>query len=283
MSNAAFNTTGYNIAGLNVPSPSPNVAPDSLLTFDGFDCDDRVNMTISRITFNSGHKRDIDQFNIPRANGIRVANVYDREKIIKAYGKADAADADAMETLIDTIKKNLRTKRKQLVTNWGGKTRLYEHATLINMDELFSDREHYHIDMVPFVLEFLCEEYSTDWEYEQWSEEITAAEDTVAATGDGTTEGKPVIIVVFSAASGVTSLTCEIDENGQTIGYSGALSAGDVLVFDCENEQVTLNGVDVDFTGYFPEMVLGDNTFRFTTNGASRTFRATVKSKHAYL
>lgn len=279
----SFNTTGYNMAGYNAPSTSSNIAPSSLLTFDSFNCDDRINMTISNMRFSSGHKRDIDRFNIPRAAGIRVANVYNREKVIKAYGKADAADADAMETLIDTIKKNLRRNRQVLVTNWGGKTRRYEHATLVNMDELFSDREGYHIDMVPFVLEFLCEEYATDWDYDQWSEEITAAEDTVAATGNGTVEGKPVIIVVFSAASGVTSLTCEIDENGQKIGYSGALSAGDVLVFDCENELVTLNNTEVDFTGYFPEMVLGDNTFRFTTNGSSRTYRSTVKSKHAYL
>lgn len=280
----AYNTTGYNLAGYNTPVlPADAAAPSSLLTFDDFNCDDRVSMSISKILFNSGHVRDVDKFVIPRANGIRVSNVYNREKIIRAIGKADAASADAMETLIDEIKKNLRRPRRQLVTNWGGKTRVYEHATLINMDSMFNDREHYHIDMVPFELQFLCEEYSTNWLYDQWTKEITSEEDTVTASGDGTVEGTPVIVVVFSAASGVTELTIQIDENGNTIGYSGAISAGDAFVFDCENEIVTKNGVIVDFTGYFPEMVLGTNTFRFTTNGASRTFRPTVKSKHAFL
>jgi phage-related protein len=283
MSSIPFNTTGYNIAGLNTPASNPNAAPTALLTFDDFNCDDGTYMKISTIKYNSGHRRDIDQFSIPRANGIRVSNMYEREKIITADGLLKADTAELLETYIDTVKKNLRQARQQLVTVWAGQTRLYEHATLMNADTMFEEREHYHINIVPFTLQFLCEDISTDWDYEQWTGEITAADDTVAATGDGTTEGKPVIIVIFSAASGVTSLTVAIDENDNQIGYSGALAAGDYLVFDCENETVTLNGVAVDFTGYFPKMALGDNTFRFTTNGSSRTYRATVKSKHAYL
>jgi phage-related protein len=280
----SLNEYSYNEAAYNEGAADASaIAPTSLLTFDGYNCDDRTNMTISLIKFNSGHNREIDQFNVPRANGVRVANVYEREKIIQAYGKLDAADADSMETLIDTVKKNLRTKRAKLVTVWGGKTRVYQKATLVNMNEIFADRKGHHIDMVPFTLEFLCEDLSTDWGYTVWTGEITAAEDTVAASGDGTIEGKPVIIVVFSAATGVTSLTVEIDENGNTIGYEGAIAAGDALVFDCESQTVTLNGTSVDFVGYFPEMPLDTATFRFTTDGSSRTFRATIKSKHAYL
>lgn len=283
MSSAALNTTGLNISGLNIPSSNPNVAPTALLTFDDFNCDDGTYMKISNIQYNSGHRRDIDQFSIPRANGIRVSNVYEREKIITADGLLTCASKEALEAYIDTVKESLRRKRQQLVTVWAGQTRLYEHATLMNSDTMFADRKYYHINIVPFTLQFLCEDLSTDWDYDQWTGEITLADDTIAATGDGTTEGKPVIVVVFSAASGVTSLTVSIDENDQTIGYSGALAAGDALVFDCEQEIVTLNGTEVDFTGYFPEMALGGNTFRFVTNGSSRTFRATVKSKHAYL
>lgn len=280
----SYNASPYNAEAYNEsPAMTDAAVPTSLLTFDGFDCHDLVNIEVQDIHFNSGHKRDIDKFSIPRANGVRVANVNEREKIITVIGRVKTTDADTMETYIDTVKKNLRGKRKQLVTAWGGKTRLYEHATLVNMDDIFADRRYYHINMVPFKMEFLCEDFSTDWAYTQWTGEVTAAEDTLVASGDGTQEGKPVIIVVFSAASGVTSLDIEIDENGQTIGYSGALASGDALVFDCENEVVTLNGTEVDFTGYFPEMPLDTCTFRFTTNGASRTFRATVKSKHAYL
>lgn len=275
----AYNEGAYNQEG---DAPSDATAPTSLLTFDGFDCNDGTNMIISTIKFNSGHRRDLDQFSIPRANGVRVSNLYEREKIISVYGIVKAATVTALETYIDTIKMNLRGKSKQLVTVWGGQTRLYEKATLINGDSIF-DREFFHINMIPFRLEFLCEDLSTDWDYEIWTAELTAAEETLVASGDGTSEGKPVIICVFSAASGVTSLTCEIDENEQTIGYSGAIAAGDVLIFDSEQQIVTLNGADVDFVGYFPEMPLDTNTFRFTTNGSSRTYRVTVKSKHAYL
>lgn len=280
----SYNESGYNEAAYNQEgaAPSSAVAPTSLLTFDGFNCNDGTNMIIETLKFNSGHRRDIDQFSIPRADGVRVANLYEREKIITAIGIVKAATVNDLETYIDTIKKNLRGQSKQLVTVWGGQTRLYERATLMNGDSIF-DREYYHINMMPFRLEFLCEDLSTDWAYEIWTMEITSAVDTLITSGDGTSEGKPVIVCVFSAASGVTSLTCAIDENAQSIGYSGAIAAGDVFIFDAELQTVTKNGVDVDFTGYFPEMTLGTNTFRFTTNGSSRTNRVTVKSKHAYL
>ncbi|MGC3970589.1 MAG: phage tail family protein [Pirellulales bacterium] len=273
----AYNTTGFNIPFFGAPA-----MPTSLLSFDGFDLADGVNLVISDIRFNSGHKREFDQFSVPRANGIRVASVYEREKIITASGVCRAASAEALETYIDTLKKNLRKHRRQLVTNWAGKSRLYEKATLQNMDALFPDRKHYHITYVPVTLEFLCEDFATDWNYEQWNDEFTAAEDTLATYGRGTQESKPVIICVFSAASGVTELTVKVDENGNTIRYEGAISAGDSIVFDCEQEKVLKNGIEVDFKGYFPKMEVGNATFRFTTNGASRTFRATVKTKPAY-
>jgi phage-related protein len=243
-------------------------------------------MTITDMKFSSAPQREIDQFSIPRADGIRVSNVNERAKIIMAKGILDmgpsSGDEEDLETYIDTIKKSLRGVSKQLVTVWGGKTRLYT-ATLQNTDVVFEDRERTHVTYCPFTLEFLCEGAATDWDYDQWTGEITLAADTIAATGDGTTEGKPVIVIVFSASTGVTSMVVSIDENDQQIGYSGALAAGDVLIFDCEQELVTLNGVDVDFTGYFPEMPLGDNTFRFTSNGSARTFRATILSKHSFL
>ena len=279
-----YNLNGYNAAGYNVPTaPASVIAPTSLLTFNDFNCDDRTNMTISRIMYNSGHRRSVERFDVPRSHGERVANVWERGKIIKAIGKLEAADEDALEAYIDTVKKNLRAKRKKLITVFGSKTRVYEKATLLNMDSLFEDREHWHVDMVPFELQFLCEDFSTDFDYEQWSDEITSSEDTIEAEGSGTIEGKPVVVIAFSAATGVTQVDVTIDQNSQTIGYAGSISANDVLIFDSVNEQVTLNGTEVAFNGYFPEMPIGVNTFRFTTDGSSRTFRATILTKHAYL
>jgi phage-related protein len=282
MSTLAYNTTAYNLAGLNVGPFSTEAVPTSLLTFDGYNCDDGSSMVIEDMDFSSGPDMEIDQFNIPRARGIRIANAYVRSKIITATGHAHAASESAMESLIDDIKKNLRGANRELVTVWGGLTRLYT-GTLQNMGSLFSNRKKYNIDWVPFTLQFLCIGPATDWDYTQWTGEITAANDTVSATGNGTIEGKPVVVIVFSASTGVTSMTVSIDENDNTISYSGALAAGDVLIFDSELETVTLNGTEVDFGGYFPLMALDDNTFRFVTNGSARTFRATILSKHSYL
>ena len=283
----AYNVDAYNTQAYNLGSLTVALAPTSLLTFDGFNCDDRSYMTIQDLEFSSGNEVEIDQFNIPRSRGIKVSSLQQRGKILTAHGVLDVKavlglTVNELEGYIDTIKKSLRGVSKILVTNYGGKQRVYT-ATLMNMGKIFKDRKRYHTTYTPFTLEFLCEDTASDWDYTQYTAQITNAVDTISATGSGTIEGKPIIVIVFSAATGVTSMTVQIDENGQKIVYSGALAAGDVLVFDSENQTVKLNGNTVDFSGYFPLMALDGNTFRFTTDGSARTFRATILTKNSYL
>ena len=59
--------------------------------------------------------------------------------------------------------------------------------------------------------------------------------------------------------------------------------AGDILTFDSENKQVLLNNSEVDFTGAFPTLQMGDNTIRYTTTSSSHDYKATVKYKPRYL
>lgn len=279
----AFNDIGYNVGGYGESPESPNVMPTGLLVFNGFDCNDGVYMLITDVPdIENAPEREIDVISVPRAPGVTMVNDNTRGKIITARGVVRAADGPSLRAYIDTIKKSLRGSNGVLTVTWQGITRRYV-GTLQNTGSMFSGKLPTDINKCPFELQFLTEGLATDWDYTQTSKQITSLIDTADLSNAGTTEAESTVILVFNDAVGITSMQVSVDENGQAIKYTGTISAGDVLVFDGENQTVTLNGVEVNFSGFFPQMDVGANTFRFTATGTSLDFRATILTKNAYL
>ena len=65
----------------------------------------------------------------------------------------------------------------------------------------------------------------------------------------------------------------------QLMGYTGTLSDGDVLVIDCDEQTVTLNGSNATryFTGSFPQLYSGTNELRWKSD---ETPDVSIESKH---
>jgi hypothetical protein len=284
-----YNELAYNEGAYNAsPAGSVEAVPTTLLQFDGFDLNsadtvDSGDRILIQNLDDNGPMIDLDKIEIPLGNGVKINSRWRRGKVIEAEGVLFSDTGASLETFLDTIKKNLRKINRPLDVTKYGVTRRYPNATLLNMDKLFRGRKGSDITRCPISLQFLCSDVGTAWDYEQTSGEITAAEDTIVVETGGTTETLPIIVVVFSSATGVTTLTVEIDENGQEIEIPYAFTGSEAVVIDCEEETVTINGVSVEFDGRFPEMDIGTNTFRFTTDGSARTFRATIKAKPYYL
>jgi hypothetical protein len=284
-----YNELAYNAGPYNgSPTSESEAIPTTLLQFDGFDLNSSEGSTTGdRILIqnldDSGPMIDLDKIEIPLGNGVKINSRWRRGKIIEAEGVVFSDSGSELEAFLDTIKKNLRKINKTLDVTKYGVTRRYPKTTLLNMDSLFRGRKGSDITRCPISMQFLVSDVGTDWDYEQTTDEITAAEDTITTESDGTTEALPIIIVVFSAVSGVSTLNIQIDENEQEIEIPYAFTGSEAVVIDCEEETVTVNGVEVEFSGRFPEMALGTNTFRFTTDGASRTFRATILAKNYFL
>lgn len=279
-----FNLSALNESALNEsPLMSGVATPTGLLVFNGFDCNDGTYMMITAMPdIENAPEREMDVINVPRSPGVKVANSNTREKIITARGVVVAATGPLLRAYIDTMKKSLRGESGTLTVTYQGITRRYV-ATLQNMGSMFSEKLSTDINKSPFELVFLTEGISTDWNYTYYTQQITALVDTVYVVGAGTTEAPNVITVVINAATAITALQIGSDNAGGQIKYTGALVAGDVLIFDRENQQVTLNGVQVNFTGFFPDMAVGDDYLRFTASGTSIDFRATIATKNAYL
>lgn len=284
-----YNELSYNEGAYNAsPAGAVEAQPTTLLQFDGFDLNSSEGVTSGdRILIqnldDNGPMIDLDKIEIPLGNGMKINSRWRRGKIIEAEGVVFSDTGAGLETFLDTIKKNLRGINLTLDVTKYGVTRRYPKSTLLNMDKLFKGRKGSDVTRCPINVQFLCADVGMSLDYSQTNDEITAAEDTIVVETSGSTEPLPIIVVVFSASSGVTTLNIQIDENEQEIEIPYAFTGSEAVVIDCEEETVTVNGVEVEFDGRFPEMFLGTNTFRFTTDGSSRTFRATIKAKDYYL
>ena len=97
----------------------------------------------------------------------------------------------------------------------------------------------------------------------------------------GTTYPKPVITLTFSTASSVSKL--EFLANGEKVSISHAIIAGDVVVIDTENMQVTINGAIVDYTGIFPTFGIGANVYDIEITSTSHNYSVKIDYYKLYI
>ena len=95
-------------------------------------------------------------------------------------------------------------------------------------------------------------------------------------SNDGTKTSFPRIIIACKpSGNAITLLTINLKKVGDVTGYdltiSEAMTNDDVLVIDYRTKIVTLNDVEINFSGVMTEMELGYNVldFDFTGTGSA--------------
>jgi phage-related protein len=275
-----FNSKTFNNGLFNGGQSIATVYSTDLVVFEGFSLSDGTNMIVSE-KLDSGPNRELIGGNITRGNGMYVTGSYFRERIIELSGVVKASSAEALLAYMDRIRQTLATQEGNLDITEDGVVKRYI-ATCVNYDTMFQ-REHYHITICPFTIRFSCRtpfglarDYNVDYQ------SFTTSPSNQSIVTSGSYAAEPVFILSFSAASGVSSVEIENLTTGESITYSGYIAAGDLLIVDCEQKEVTLNGVAVNFSGLFPSLPAGTSLIQFTINGTF-TLGATTKNRDTYL
>lgn len=273
-----FNTTQFNALG-----DLPAEAAGSSLNFNGYEL--QTTDVISQILIQDNMpNRDFGTFVVPRGDGEVVTGDFWRRKTIKIKGVIRKTTNSLLEAELDIMKKALAVSEANLDIVIDGNIRRYV-ATLLNGGDMFSDRKGYHITMCPFNLEFLC---LTPFGLSPNYDSSDFLGETLLNFGEqvnntGTVRARPVVIMNVSAASGVTAISFTNNTRGEAIQLDLAISAGDYVKFDSERLEVSVNGVLKDYTGAFPLLDTGANSFTIAVTGTSITYYLTVKHKTAYL
>lgn len=108
--------------------------------------------------------------------------------------------------------------------------------------------------------------------------------ETFVAIG-GTVEALPVITVTLHSGTGLTSKYIEIENpaTAKAIRITRTWVAGDILIIDCENKTVKVNGTTVDFTGVFPTWRPSDTQLAYEDNLTTRDVTVNMVYKKRWL
>jgi hypothetical protein len=149
--------------------------------------------------------------------------------------------------------------------------------------------EHWHITQIPYTAEFLCKPFGTATSITtinlNSSGAITTSpyNETVSFVGS---YGPEPVITFTLAGAGITSMTALKLTNSTTgdwIEIARSFSASDVLVIDCSNETVKVNGISVDFTGVFPSFDPLDNSLILTVTATAFSLTGIINYYYTYL
>jgi hypothetical protein len=70
--------------------------------------------------------------------------------------------------------------------------------------------------------------------------------------------------------------------NGNTITINETIATSDILIIDSREKKVTLNDVEVDYTGIFPIFETGLQSYEVQVNG-TKNFDTNIKFFNTYL
>lgn len=277
-----FGNKPYNTGLWGGGTQEIEVFSDDTLVFEDFSLNDGESMILTGLRF-LGPSRELIGGVIPRGDGLYQTGDYFREGVIEARGIARKSTAAALDAFLDTIRKNLRHSQGNLdYTDANGTVKRFV-ATVDSFEDMF-DRQHYHVTFCPWVVRFRCRTpFGKARTYTSETVSITSSPTNQTVSNSGTTKAKPLFILIFTAASSVTAATVENTTTGESLTYTGAIAANDILAFDSENKTVTLNGTEVDYSGAFPLLDVDSNVLSFSVTGSAFDVLATTKWKPTYL
>lgn len=258
-------------------------APEALDAIMFNDYSLQSSSVITRDLIESMPARDFQREDIPLYDGEFILGDFWRGKRLDIKGLIRKSSHLLLEQEMDTMRKALAVREGSLDINFAGETRRFV-ATLINGDALFAQRQHFHVTTMPFEASFICVDpygksitYNSDPFLAQ-----TALSLSDVAVHPGTAKAKPVIILSFVAASGITQIRFKNNTRNEEIVLTKSIVAGDYIQFDTELFAVTVNGIEQDYSGSFPFLDPGSNLWTLTIIGTSAIYDLTIKYKSTF-
>jgi phage-related protein len=192
--------------------------------------------------------------------------------IIKGSSQAD------LDSRIDTFKGYFIGKDENLDITYGSSTRRYV-ATANAVSVVRQQKALF----ATFQIEFLCTNpFGIDTSATNlWTAKnnFTAATFTETPTVGGNAPFQlPVITITIDALTGAGDyVQISNDNNNQELLIYGlGLVAGDVIIIDCVERTVTVNGNEVNYYGTFLELEPGANSITYTDGFTTRTVDVTA-------
>ena len=207
------------------------------------------------------------------ADGSTIPAINYPSKKVRIAGSIHGSTQANLDDRIDTFKGYFNGKNKNLDITYGSGTRRYI-ATKNSVSITRSQKALVAL----FEVEFICTNpFGVDTSTSNlWAAKtgFTAATFTEAAIAIGGTAPYqlPVFTITVNSLTGTGDyVLISNDNNGQELMvYGQGIVNGDVIVIDCAERTVTINGEEVDYYGTFLELEPGVNSITYTDGFTTR-------------
>lgn len=224
---------------------------------------------ITRYVKQSAPTRELAAKPLPRSSGLYVETDNWRENRLVIEGTLKADSRDELEEAMDEFRRELSVAEGVLKIPWAGAYRYFDcYAVLENV---FGERDHFHVDWVPYRVEFVCvHPFGRAEGRTNYSSGTTTSPTTFVLDNPGSAPSDLITTLTFDVVGTVSAFTLENVTTAEALALTGlSLSGGDVITIDGENRRVTKNGVAADYTGVFPRLVAEDNVLKLTIDTGS--------------
>lgn len=225
---------------------------------------------------------------IPRSDGMTLHDAFLRQKTISMRGVLVADSNEDLLSEMDMMKKFLMQKNSTLKVTEGSTTRFYT-GSLLQPERMFISRDHFNITWVDYDLVFACwTPFARSSETRNVSSLFTQTAGTINtsvfhAGNVGDNKGRAIYHLNFSEATSCTNVNIKNNTNNAEIDISRTFAAGEQLTVNGETGVVAVNGTEVDFDGFPPNLNNGSNLFTFTITSSSHTADLTIEYFDYYL
>jgi len=227
------------------------------ISFNGISFQD-ANVRTKDIKHEDVSNREVN-FQRLGSSGAKLVDDSLNVKVVRIAGNIVDTTSALLDARIDSLKKTLiSTINKDLDIDYSTGTRRY----IATCTMFKADREFFDITTCPFEAEFTIGEgfgKNTDTTTLAYTGITTAERDS--GFFYGSIAPLPKIKLTIVSETALTAFQFQNLTTGDTVTVTHDLNAGDIVIIDCELLKVTVNGVEVDYVGVFPEFENGWNDF----------------------
>jgi hypothetical protein len=242
-----------------------------------------ANIITSDISNESLPEKVANMFSIGHSNGGKIPFTNYPSKIIAIAGTVIGSSVADLDAQLDTFRAFFRLDNQNLDIDYNAISRRY--TATVNKVQI---KRPGGLAYAEFSVEFLCTTpFGTNTTL---TTAVTAAARTASTYTDTHTflgnapYQLPIATITLTTVSGSGNRIVYFGNagTGQQVKVERAWVNGDVLVVNCITKTVSVNAVDVDFTGAFPEYAPGSQNLTVNDTFTSRTFNYLVQYYPAY-
>lgn len=228
-------------------------------------------------------KRDVSDFPLAHSNKSVTTSAFYKGKPVNVRGVIRLSGREALDDALSTLRKILEPINQTLQLPISGNQRRYLRTTVNNIAISNVNGGYAEVD-----IEFTT---SDPYNYGIITTEVlnvinlTSGNKSYPVTFEGTANQAPVITYTLDSFTNGSNRTVTFsDPQGNSISVQRTWVANEVLVIDCANRTVQVDGTDVDFTGNFPEWLPGLPDFiNYTDDFTARQVDINVTYTKRYL